>query len=92
MGFNVLWRIYTHERSLSESSRSYMLAYYLSVFILLPTVLSTFSTYQPRFKFSSTGPWANSIDKILNTNEMLTCTNDLTRLTNAHEYRAATTR
>ena len=40
MGFNVSGRS-TDERFLSESSRSYMLAYYLSVFLLLATVLST---------------------------------------------------
>ena len=59
-----------------------MLAYYLSVFVLVATVLSTFRTDQPRFKFSPNSPWAISTDKILHTNEMVTCTNDLTRLTN----------
>jgi hypothetical protein len=42
----------TDERFLSESSRSYTLAYYLSVFVLLATVLSILRTDQPRFKFS----------------------------------------
>ena len=55
----------THERLLSKSSRSYMLAYYLSVFILLAPVLSTFRTDQPRFKFSLNSPWAISTDKIV---------------------------
>ena len=63
-----------------------MLAYYLYVFVLLATVLSTFRIDQPRFKLGLNSPWAISTDKILHNNEMLTCTNDLTRLTNAHEY------
>ena len=75
----------THERLLSESSHSYMLAYYLSVFVLAAIVLSTFRIDQPRFVFSLNSPWAISPYKILHTNEMLTCTNDLTRLANAHE-------
>ena len=62
-----------------------MLAYYLSVFVLVATVLSTFITDQPRFEFSLNSPWAISPYKILHTNEMLTCTNDLTRLANDHE-------
>ena len=62
----------TNERLLSESSRSYMLANYLSVFVVVATVLSTFRTDQPRFKFSPNRPWAISTDKILHTNEMLT--------------------
>ena len=62
-----------------------MLAYYLCVFVLLATVLSTFRIDQPRFKLGPNSPWAISTDKILHTNEMLTCMNDLTRLTNAHE-------
>ena len=62
-----------------------MLAYYLSVFVLVATVLSTFRTDQPRFEFSPNSPWAVSPYKTLHTNEMLTCTNDLTRLANAHE-------
>ena len=52
VGFNVLWRLYTHERSLSESSRSYMLAHYLSVIGLLAIVLFTFRTDLPHFNFS----------------------------------------
>ena len=75
----------THERLLSESSHSYMSAYYLSVFVLVATVLSTFRTDQTRFEFSPNSPWAVSPYKTLHTNEMLTCTNDLTRLANAHE-------
>ena len=39
-----------HERLLSESSHSYMLAYHLSVFVLLATVLSTFRTDRPRLE------------------------------------------
>jgi hypothetical protein len=31
--FNVSWWLYAHERLLSESSRPYMLAYYLYAFI-----------------------------------------------------------
>ena len=59
-----------HERLLSESSRSYLIAYYLSVFVLVAmvaTVLSTFRTDQSRFKFSPNSPWAISTDKILHT-------------------------
>ena len=67
----------THERLLSESSHSYMSAYYLSVFVLVATVLSTFRTDQPRFEFSTNSPWAISPYTILHTNEMLTCTNDV---------------
>ena len=50
-----------------------MLAYFLSVFILLATVLSTFRTDQPHFELSPNSPWAISADKILglHTNEML---------------------
>ena len=55
----------THERLLSESSRSYMLAYYLSVFVVVATVLTTFRTDQPCFKFSPNSPWTISTDKIL---------------------------
>ena len=62
-----------------------MLAYYLSVFVLVATVLSTFRTDQPRFEFSPNSPWAVSPYKTLHTKEMPTCTNDLTRLANAHE-------
>ena len=62
-----------------------MLAYYLSVFVLVATVLSAFRTDQPRFEFNPNSPWAVSPYKTLHTNEMLTCTNDLTRLANAHE-------
>ena len=69
-----------HERLLSESSRSYMLAYYLSVFVLQATVLFTFSTDQPRFTFSPNSPLTISTDDVLLSNEMLTRTNDLTRL------------
>ena len=75
----------TRERLLSESSRPYMLAYYLSVFVLVATVLSKFTTDQPRFEFSPKSSWAVSPYKTLHTNEMLICTNDLTRLANAHE-------
>ena len=53
----------TDERFLSESSRSYISAYCLSVFGLLATVLSTFKTNQPRFKFSLNSPWAISTDR-----------------------------
>ena len=74
-GFNVLWRC-THERLLSVSSHSYMTAYYLSVFVLVATVLSTFRTDQPRFKFSPNSPWVSSTDKILHTNEMRDCYTD----------------
>ena len=63
-----------------------MLAYYLSVFGLLATMLSTFRTDQPRFEFSKISPLAVSPCKTLHTNETLTCTNDMTRLANAHEY------
>jgi hypothetical protein len=48
-------------------------------------VLSTFRTDETYFKFSPSILCAISTDKILNTYEMLTCTNDLSRLTNAHE-------
>ena len=67
----------------------YMLASYLSVIcicIAIATVLSTFRTDQPRFEFSPNSPWAVSPYKTLHTNEMLTCTDDWTRLANAHEY------
>ena len=56
-----------------------MLACYMSEFVLLTTELFTFRTDQPRFEFSSNSPWAVSPYKTLHTNEMLTCTNDLTR-------------
>ena len=75
----------THERLLSESSHSYMSAYYQYLFVLVATVLSTFRTDQPRFEFSPNSPWAISTYKTLYTNEMLTCTNDLTCLANAHQ-------
>ena len=48
-----------------------MLAYYMSVFVVVATVLTTFRTDQPCFKFSPNRPWAISTDKILHTNEML---------------------
>ena len=63
-----------------------MSANYLSVFVLVATVLSTFTTEQTRFEFSPNSPWADLPYYTLHTNEMLTCTNDLTRLANAHEY------
>ena len=62
-----------------------MLEYYLSVFVLVATVLSTYRTDQLRFEFSPNSPWAVWPYKTLHTNEMLTSTNDLTRLANAHE-------
>ena len=48
------------------------------IWIAIGTVLSTFRTDQLRF--SQNNAWAISTDKILHTNEMLTCTNDLIRL------------
>jgi hypothetical protein len=75
----------THERLLSESSHSYMSEYYLSVFVVVATVLSTFITDQTRFQFSPNSPWAVLPYKTLHTNQMLTCTNDLTRLADARE-------
>ena len=59
-----------------------MSAYYLSVFVLVATVLSTFRTDQTRFEFSPNSPWAVLPYKTLHTNEMQTCTNDLIRLAN----------
>ena len=76
----------THEGFLSVSSHSYMVAYYLSAFVLVATLLSTFRPDQPHFAFSPNSPWAVSPYKTLHTNEMLTCANDLTRLAKAHEY------
>ena len=68
--------------SVSESSRSYILVYYLSVFVLLATVrvIYTFRTNEPYLKFSPNSPSAISTDKILHTNEMLTCTNNVDSL------------
>ena len=65
MGFNVLRWLYAHERLLTESSRSYMLAYYLSVFGLPAIVLSTFRTEQPRFMLGPNSSWAIPIELIL---------------------------
>ena len=62
----------THEHSLSESSHSFMSAYYLSAFVLVAIVFSTFRTDQTCFEFSPNSPWAVSPYKTLHTNEMLT--------------------
>jgi hypothetical protein len=66
---------------------SYVLAYYLYVFVWLatPSVLFTVKNDEPQFKFTPNSYWISLADKILQTNEMLTCTNDMTRCTNAHE-------
>jgi hypothetical protein len=49
-------------------------------------VLSTlFGIYETYFEFSLNSSAAISTGKIVHTNEMLTCTNHLTRSTNAHE-------
>ena len=67
----------TRERLLSESSRSYMLAYYLSALVLLATLLSTFRTDQLRFKFSPNSPLAISTDNARYTCNTLATTDDI---------------
>ena len=56
---NVLQRLYSWD---FIKRFKCMLAYYLYVFVLLVTVLSTFGTDEPQLNFSPNGSWATSND------------------------------